>query len=272
MRPGSQLDFQAPPFSSPCEVYFAAMSLSSLPVLAQLQPVKSGVYHWADFSVTKSEGRETRKILEGNSAHFEYLEIHATTQLVGAKPKPAHANADCEEVIIVKEGLLKVTLGDQCEFLGTGSVVVVLPRQRHCLENAGDVPLTYYVMKYRAKKPLNLERGNAAGGSQMFNINMLPLRPSALGAGRPYFDRATAMCEQFEMHVTQLQGKGPSHAPHTHDDEEIILVLSGATEMTIDGQDYAATTGDLFLMETQLLHGVRNAADEPCSYFAFRWK
>lgn len=214
----------------------------------------------------------TRKILEGSSTHFGYLEIHATTQSVGAKPGPAHANEDVEEMIIIKEGLMRFTAGDKSSILGAGSVVSLMPRQRHGIENVGDVPLTYYVMRYRSRKPMNPERGQAAGGTLLLDVSELPLKPSSRGAGRPYFDRATAMCERFEMHVTQLQSKGPSHEPHSHVESEIILVLSGETEMTIDGKEYKATAGDFYLMESQLPHGIRNATDQPCSYFAFKWK
>jgi len=43
------------------------------------------VYKWADLVVKTSDGKESRKILEGTSDHFEYFEMHATTQFKGAK-------------------------------------------------------------------------------------------------------------------------------------------------------------------------------------------
>lgn len=106
----------------------------------------------------------------------------------------------------------------------------------------------------------------------MLNADSLTFKPSARGGGRAYFDRPTTMCERFEMHVTQLNSKGPSHKPHTHIETEIILVLSGETEMTIDGKVYEGSPGDFYFMNAHLLHGVRNATDQPCSYFAFKWK
>ncbi len=251
--------------------FVAALCLSSLSAFAQLQAVESIAYHWAEHPVTISEDRESRKILEGTSPHLEYLEIHATTQFIGAKTKPAHANEDIEELIIVKEGLLKITIEDESTIMGAGSVILLMPRQMHSLKNVGDIPLTYYVMRYRSRKQMNLERGIAEGGSLMLNVNSLPLKPSSRGGRRGYFDRATAMCERFEMHVTQLHKKGPSHEPHAHIETEIILVLSGQTEMTIDGKEYEGTVGDFYFMGSQLQHGVRNATDEPASYFAFKW-
>ena len=246
--------------------------LLSLSAFAQPQPVSTGAYHWNDFPSKKSEDRESKKILEGTSPHFEFVRIHATTQYANAKPSPSHATKDMEQLIIVKEGTVKATIEGKSSVLGPGSVILVMPNQVHSLENVGNGPLTYYVMIYRSKKPVNLERGFAEGGSMMLNADSLVFKPSARGGGRAYFDRATAMCSRIEMHITELNKKGPSHAPHTHIETEIILVLSGKTEMTIDGKEYEASAGDFYFINSQLLHGVRNATDEPCSYFAFKWE
>ena len=254
---------------------FVVITLScffTLTTMAQMKQVTSGVYKWADHPMTISADRESRKILEGTSTHLEYLEIHATTQFPGAKPSTAHANDDIEECIIVKEGLMKATVEGRSTILGAGGVILLMPRQMHSVQNAGDNNLTYYVMRYRSKKKMDLERGQAAGGTLMLNADSLIFKPSSRGGGRRYFDRPTAMCERFEMHMTQLDKKGPSHEPHAHEETEIVLVLSGKTEMTIDGKEYAGTAGDFYLINSQLLHGVRNATDEQCSYFIMIWK
>ncbi|MFK7922646.1 MAG: pectate lyase [Bacteroidia bacterium] len=238
----------------------------------QLDPVSSGVYKWADHPVKTGALRESRKILEGTSAHFTYLEIHATTQFPGAKPSTAHANTAFEECIIVKEGMMQVTIEGESAILGPGGVILLMPQQMHSLANVGETNLTYYVMKYQSKLKMDIRRGQTAGGSLMLNADSLRFNPSTRGGGRPYFDRSTAMCERFEMHLTQLNNQGPSHKPHAHEEAEIILVISGSTEMTIDGQEYSASAGDFYFMDTQLSHGVRNATNEACSYFAFKWR
>ncbi len=240
--------------------------------MAQLKPVNPGVYKWADLPVKAGKDRESRQILEGISTHFEYLEIHATTQFKGAKPAAAHANDDIEECIIVKEGKLRATIEGRSTLLGPGGVILLMPRQMHAIENAGEGNLTYYVMRYRSKKKMDLERGQSSGGTLTLNADSLEFIPSARGGGRPYFDRSTAMCERFEMHVTKLDRSGPSHTPHAHIETEIILIISGETEMTIDGKEYKGSAGDLYLMNAESLHGIRNAKDIPCTYFAFKWK
>jgi len=245
--------------------------LFTLTTMAQLKPVNSGVYTWADRKVKLGESRESAKILEGVSPHFEYLEIHATTQYPGASASTAHANEDIEECIIVKEGQMKATIEDRSTVLGPGAVILLMPQQIHSLQNIGNTNLTYYVMKYRSKNKMNLERGLASGGSLMLNKDSLAFKPNSRGGGRPYFDRSTAMCERFEMHETLLNLKGPSHNPHEHVESEIILVLSGETEMTIDGKEYKGSAGDFYFIASPLHHGVRNAANKQCSYLAFKW-
>jgi gentisate 1,2-dioxygenase len=125
---------------------------------------------------------------------------------------------------------------------------------------------------FRAKDSMNIERSNRAGGVLLLNADSLPLTKTARGATKKYFDRPTATCANYEMHITQLSQKGPSHAPHQHVDTEIILIIDGETEMMIDGKNYKAGPGDIYIAESGKMHGISNATDKPCSYFAFKWR
>ncbi len=239
---------------------------------AQLQPVGSGVFHWDKLPVIKSDQREGRKILEGTTHEFEYFEMHATTQEKGAVPRPPHTQKDIEELIIIKEGTMKCSIGNKTAVLGRGSVLLIPPFEEQVFENIGDGPLTYYVLMFRSKKPMNIERSNKAGGTLLLNYDSLTYTEKNNKGTRKYFDRPSAMCDNYEMHITYLKTKGPSHAPHQHVDTEIILVIDGQTEMTIDGKTYQAGPGDLYIVESGKLHGVGNAGDKPCEYFAFKWR
>ena len=246
--------------------------MTTLSAPAQLQPIESGVYHWKDLPVKISKDRETRSLFEGTSTHLEYLEIHATTQMPAAVPRPPHDNKDIEELIIVKEGQMKVTIDEQSVVLGPGGVVLILPLQMQTFENVGDGKLIYYVMQYRSKKPMNIERGKSNGDSMLLNKDSLVFKPSAKGGAWAYFDRPTSMCENLEMHVTQLNKKGPSHTPHSHVDTEIILVLEGTNEVTIGDKTYNGSPGDLYFIDSGLVHTGGNGSDTPCTYFAFKWR
>lgn len=251
---------------------FLLFQILAMNSFSQLHPVTSGVYHLQDLAVKKEEGRETRQVMEGTTNEFEYFEIHVTTQLKGAKPKPAHAVKDAEELIIIKEGTMKLVVGDKTAELNAGSVALIPPQALQYNENTGDGPLTYYVLKFRSKKPMNPARSDSAGGTLLINDDTLKIATVAKGATIKYFDRATAMCDNYEMHITKLTHKGPSHAPHQHLATEIILIAEGDVEMTIDGKTSMGSAGDLFIVESGLMHGVANAAEKPCAYFAFKWR
>lgn len=239
--------------------------------MAQLKPVSSGVYHWLDIPVKKSDDRQGRRFIEGTTAEFDYFEVHATTQFKGAISRPPHAQTDMEELIFVKEGAMKFTMGANSKVLGKGSIILIPPHEMQSLQNVGDGPLTYYVIMFRAKKPMDMERLAKAGGAVMLNADSLNYIASARGGGIKYFERPTAMLNKLEMHITELKSKGPSHTPHTHIDTELIIVLEGDTEMTISGKTYTATAGDIYLANSNELHGIGNAKDAPCRYLAIRW-
>ncbi|WPR77201.1 cupin domain-containing protein [Algoriphagus sp. NG3] len=253
-------------------IFIYLICFMPLTTIAQLNPIKSGLYRWSDHKVISNGDRTGRPVFEGTSPHFEYLEMHATTQEVGADPSTAHANEDIEEILIVKEGLMQVTIEEESTVLAANGVISLMPQQMHSLSNVGDSPLTYFVIRYKARKPMDISRGIASGGSLVINADSLKFQPNDRGGSRSYFDRSTAMCERLEMHTTTLEGKGPSHEPHAHTESEIILMISGETVMTIDGKEYHATSGDFYFIEPQLLHGIRNVTDQPTSYFAFKWK
>lgn len=253
-------------------LFFLLFHIIAMDTFAQLPPVTSGVFHWNDLPVKKGEKREGRKIAEGTTNEFEFFEMHATVQEKGAIPGKPHTQKDIEEVIIVTEGKMKCTIGDRTAVIGAGGVLLIPPLESQAFENIGDGPLKYYVFMFRSKKPMDMERSKKAGGALILNKDSLEFKKSARGGGIKYFDRPTAMCENFEMHITQLDHIGPSHAPHQHTDTEIILILEGNTTMMIDGVNYTAGPGDLYIAESGKMHGISNAEDKPCSYFAFKWR
>ena len=92
------------------------------------------------------------------------------------------------------------------------------------------------------------------------------------GGKRQFMRRPTATLNELEMHVTTLNEGVTSHAEHIHSDEEIILVIKGEVEESINGTGYKAGPGSLFLLVDEDSHEISNAGKGQCEYFAFRWK
>jgi (S)-ureidoglycine aminohydrolase len=251
---------------------FLILMLWGLQPDAQEGTVRSGVYSWGELEVEEKDGRERRQILEGSTRDLEYFEAHATTIPGGGIPHAGHTHDDMEELIIIKEGSLKVTLGEESKILGPGSVIMALPGDMHSIYNPDTIPATYYIIRFKSRKPPDIMLGETEGSSFMVDFTHLEFKPHDKGGLWNYYRRGTSMFEYAEMHVTKLNPEIKSHEPHTHGAAEIVLMISGQAEMEINNKVYSATSGDLFYLESEVPHAIRNTGDEPCMYFAFQWE
>ena len=233
--------------------------------------ILSGVYYWNKLEPVKEDTRLRRQVLEGKTFALEYFEIHTSTLEPGKAPHPPHTHADQEELMIVKEGQVKITIAGQSKILGPGSIAFAMPGDEHGIENAGKTIATYYILKYKGRSP-NIDRGKQAGGSFMVDWNELKTSNTGKGFRRDFFNRATSQLKQFEMHTTALNADSVSHAPHTHVQEEIVLILRGNVEMFIDGKLYKGSVGDLYFLSANVPHALKNIGKEQCEYFAFQWR
>ncbi|MCB0645233.1 MAG: cupin domain-containing protein [Saprospiraceae bacterium] len=244
----------------------------NMEITAQTSFIDSGIFQWKNLDIRESRGRQYRKVLEGKTDEFSFFEIHVSTQFPGAQSRPPHTQADIEELIIVKEGILTCILDGKSKDLSKGSVILVPPGVEQSMFNTHDVPVTYYVIMFKAAKAIDMMRSDKAGGALMIEASELVYTDKGDKGSIQYFDRPTATTENFEMHITKLKKQGPSHSPHSHVDTEIILVNEGQVSMTIDGKSFLASEGDILFARSGSFHGVSNATDEACAYFAFKWR
>jgi (S)-ureidoglycine aminohydrolase len=237
----------------------------------QNDSLQSGVYYWNKLEPVKEDSRVRRQILDGKTFALVNFEIHTSTLEPGNTPHPPHKHDDQEELMIVKEGNVKITIAGVSKILGPGSIAFAMPGDEHGIENTGNTTATYYILKYQGRIP-DLNRGKQAGSSFMLDWNELKTKNTGKGYRRDFFNRATSQLNQFEMHTTALNADSVSHAPHTHVQEEIILMLRGNVTMHIDGKLYPAFPGDVVFLPSLVPHALLNTGKEQCEYFAFQWR
>lgn len=229
------------------------------------------VYRFTELTRVSDSSRTRMQVMEGGTSSLANLEVHVTTLAPGKAPHPPHLHEDMEELVIVKEGLVKAGIGDNSQVLGPGSIAFAMPGDMHGFTNAGNSPATYYVFKYKGKWP-DHTRVKEAGGSFMLNWNNLPVKSIGKGYRRDFFNRATSQLAQFEMHTTALNADSVSHAPHTHVQEEILIILRGKVTIHINGKLIPASPGDLVFLPAMIPHALLNTGKEQCEYFAFQWR
>lgn len=232
--------------------------------------LESKVHNWNDLEVQSTNSGERRQILDGQTLVFDQLEIHVTTLLPGKAPHKSHTHQDFEELIIVKEGKIKQTVGSEEKILGPGSIVVAMPGDEHGLSNAGDSNASYYIIKWRTKD-FTPKSTTGQHASLMHDWQEFEFKTTSKGGRRNVIRQETSMVQELEMHVTTLNEGMTSHAQHTHADEEIILVLKGEVEELINDQPHKAEAGSLIFLNSYVPHGIRNIGKGQCEYFAIRW-
>jgi (S)-ureidoglycine aminohydrolase len=250
-------------------LFLSLMLFVSAVSMSQADSLASAVYAWKQLKVEKTETGEKRQILEGSTTHLDYFEIHATTLQPGKAPHAPHKHEE-EEMIIIKEGKLKITIKDSSKVLGPGSVAVIMPGELHGFVNAGTTDATYYVIK--SKATVDKARAAKAGGSLMIDATEVAYKEGPKGGKKQYFERATGVMQRLEMHMTILNEGLKSHDPHTHFAEEMMIVISGVVDIQIGEEHHTASAGDLVFINSGILHAPANAGKGPCSYFAIQFQ
>src|SRR6185503_15713265 len=252
-------------------LFISFITAGQLLIAQKTDSLGAKVYYWQKLEAIKEDTRVRKQILDGSTTSLVNFEVHASTLEPGKAPHPPHTHVDQEELMIVKEGTVKITINGTSKILGPGSIAFAMPGDEHGIENAGNTQATYFILKYRGRKPDN-ERGKQAGGSFMLDWKDLQTKNTGKGYRRDFFNRATSQLAQFEMHTTALNADSVSHAPHTHVQEEIILILRGDVTMHIDGKLVPASAGDLVFLSSGIPHALLNTGKEQCEYFAFQWR
>ena len=105
----------------------------------------SQAYPYADLPVHESNGHQSRPVLKGELHNGEFLEVHQTRLPPGGMPHPAHRHVH-EEMFLIREGTVEVTINGKSTPLGPGSVGFVASNDQHGIRNSGTTPAEYFVV------------------------------------------------------------------------------------------------------------------------------
>jgi mannose-6-phosphate isomerase-like protein (cupin superfamily) len=248
-------------------IFFSLLFFSSC---TSQPPLVSKVYEWNDIKPKGKLGVETRNILKGKTRSLQMFEIKATTLIGGYSIKEYEIKSGFDELFIVKEGTAVISVNERSERLGEGSVVVASQGDVIQVLNGAKNPMTFYSFKFKPYKP-----GGAADvvKNEPFikEWNDIEFKTTANGGRRDIMRQPVYALKELEMHTTQLKQGLPSHAAHTHADEEIILIRFGRVEETIKGVPFQCGPGSAIFLTNDDDHGIRNAGEGPCEYYAIRW-
>lgn len=125
------------------------MGIESLPAHAEagaLPTLESGVFKPGPPSHGAVPKRVSQRFALGMlKAGDIRLEIHETTQEVGAPHEPVESHLH-SEIWLVREGTVELTVNGKAQRLSAGEMGLCVAGDKHYIQNVGDTPATYFVV------------------------------------------------------------------------------------------------------------------------------
>ena len=109
----------------------------------------------------------------------------------------------------------------------------------------------------------------------------LPLVPGTENGWEPFrlFHGSTRCVGDLGCHMSALDPKVTPHPPHSHMEEEILIVMSGEVDLILPEQEATTGTlrqrlqvGELVYYPAGYPHSIEAAGHEPANYLMFKWR
>ena len=119
--------------------------IASAGFAAQAEVLPSKAARYEDLPVRSSGENSFRSILDGETHEGFPIEVHATELAPGALPHPGHRHRH-EEMFLIREGTVEVTIEGKGTQLGPGSVAFIASNEEHAIRNVGSTRAKYFVI------------------------------------------------------------------------------------------------------------------------------
>ena len=106
----------------------------------KLAVLPSKAYRFEDLVVKGN----SRPVFDGVTHTGFHLEFHETELAPGASPHPPHRH-EHDEMIMIREGTIEVTIEGHVSVIGPGSVIYAASNDLHGMKNIGATKAQYFV-------------------------------------------------------------------------------------------------------------------------------
>jgi quercetin dioxygenase-like cupin family protein len=125
--------------------------VASKGLAAERGSLASKTFRFEDLPVRVSGENRYRPILEGVTHEGWQLEAHETDLAPGGMPHPPHRHRQ-EEMFLLREGTVEVTIAGRTTRLGPGGVAFIASNEEHGVRNAGATHAEYFVLALGSSK------------------------------------------------------------------------------------------------------------------------
>jgi quercetin dioxygenase-like cupin family protein len=99
----------------------------------------------------------------------------------------------------------------------------------------------------------------------------LQAKKTDVGELRNVVRQPTRTLDELEMHITTLNPHTASHKPHTHPNEEMVILKEGTLQAHVNGKEIVIGPGSVLFFASMQPHAVQNVGDTPATYFVINW-
>jgi len=108
-------------------------------------------------------------------------------------------------------------------------------------------------------------------GSTARSWEEIQAKVPAGGRASQVFRDPTATLDELELHVTFLPAGQSSHPPHSHPNEEIIIIREGTVEALVGGQTRQLGPGAVIFQASNQPHAIKNVGKTTAVYHVINW-
>ena len=105
------------------------------------------------------------------------------------------------------------------------------------------------------------------------DVSMMPHSDAGKVVGQAglYFQGDTEASTKFVTGRFVLDAKQTPHAPHTHAEEEVMIIESGRGVIFCDGKKTEVGPGSAMDTAPNVSHGIENTGDTPLVFYFVKW-
>lgn len=129
------------------KIFLALPALAAISTYgSEKNALPSKIFLFKDLKTNSHPGYTGREMLDGVTHEGFHLSVHESKLEPGAMPHPAHQHKH-EEMFMMREGTLEVTISGRSSQIGPGDAVYIASNELHGVKNVGKTPAQYFVIE-----------------------------------------------------------------------------------------------------------------------------
>jgi len=104
------------------------------------------------------------------------------------------------------------------------------------------------------------------------NAKDVKVQNNPFGELRIYFDGPTDQLRSMTAGSLLLNAGATPHPPHSHPEEEFMVITEGTGELFCDGKTVKVGPGSMMYCGANQAHGILNTGKKPLLFFFYKWK